>query len=214
MGTRSLWKDFSAKQFYLYRTPDDTQPLVLEPNACITWDQRKDYVKIVKVFGIDTEEGPRGFTYLPYRHSENRWATPIVSMRGDNRFVICYPAGFPHYGLHITMNTIQVDDVPLFNGTPGIISLTGKIGNYTILEMRHKILKMCETESISNVCQGTTYHCSKNDVKFVIIISRMSETLEDGLRIDIYYEKGDKNMVYKYSDHFDLYLIQRNDISS
>lgn len=107
--TRSVWHDFSEKQFKLYL--NDTEFVILGPHDTITWNTRKNtYVKIVDVFGTQKDEGPRGFTYLPW--VDGKWASPVITLRGDARFVLCYPSGLRHYGLHINLHTIQKDDVP------------------------------------------------------------------------------------------------------
>lgn len=110
--TRSVWKDDSSKSFLLYRSEEDTVPLELNVNDFIRFDGREDGVKIVDIIGTKEEEGPRGFVYLPWRASESRWATPVFSLRGDPRYIICYPAGLPHYGQHISLNTITKDILP------------------------------------------------------------------------------------------------------
>ena len=65
-----------------------------------------DGVKIIKFIG-DNGTGPIGFTYLPYRHSEDRWATPQISLRGDPRFIIC-SQGLSHFGLHTDLETLEL----------------------------------------------------------------------------------------------------------
>ncbi len=114
-------------------------------NTCITWE---DYPRLIRVeynkklVGLFTvgdyvtfegrngtgvlitdiigseEEGPKGITYLPFRDCENRWATPVYSLRGDPRFLICPPGGSLHYGLHIPWETfakIPPPDTPVFH---------------------------------------------------------------------------------------------------
>ena len=109
-NTRAVWSNVDLKQFYVYRSKEDTQPLKLGVNDTIRWEGRDSYVKIVEVIGCPDESGPRGFIYLPWR--EGRWATRMFSLRGDPRFIICYPEGSPHYGLHIGLHTIEKDDAP------------------------------------------------------------------------------------------------------
>jgi len=108
--TRSVWKDYASKTFLLYRSAYDTHPLELKPGLFISFNGREGGVKIVNVLGY--EDGPRGFTYLPWRESESRWATPVITLRGDQRFIIVYPTGFPHYGQHIQLHTIKIIDMP------------------------------------------------------------------------------------------------------
>jgi hypothetical protein len=109
--TRSEWCDLDEKQFYLYRSKDDDLPIKLGVNDSIIWEGRDSYVKITEVIGYPDESGPRGFVYLPWRE-DGRWASPMYSFRGNPRCVICYPEGFPNYGLHIGLHTIEKDDAP------------------------------------------------------------------------------------------------------
>ncbi len=182
MDTRTEWKDFSTLSFSLYRNHEDT-PLVLSPGDCITWEGRTDYVKIVEVFGYETEVGPCGFTYLPYR-KEGRWASLAWSLRGDARFVICYPAGTPHYGLHIPLGTIRKDEVPVYMDPPGEITLTYPT---TIIEIRHSIMSMCSMMKLSTKIKQNVYLCENHDVKFTLVLSR----IEKKYRIDVYSISGD-----------------------
>ena len=114
INTRSLWKDKSddSNTFLLYRSPDDKDPLELNVNDFIRFDGRSEGAKIVKILGTKEEEGPRGFSYLPWRETESRWATPAFSLRGDPRYIICYPAGFPHCGQHVLLHTITTHTLP------------------------------------------------------------------------------------------------------
>lgn len=68
-------------------------------------------VLITDIYGTK-EGGPKGLTYLPFRDSENRWASPIFSLRGDPRFLICPPGGSMHYGLHINWETFTKVQMP------------------------------------------------------------------------------------------------------
>ena len=106
--TRCVWKD--TETFYLYKN-EDTSPLELSVNDFIYWEGREEGAKIVKVLGMANEVGPRGFTYLPWR-KEGRWATPMITLRGDARFIICYPSGVHHYGQHIPLHTITKGVLP------------------------------------------------------------------------------------------------------
>jgi len=177
MDTRSEWKDADMYTFYLYRSETDPDPLVLYPGACVTWEGRPDYVKIVDVYGQASEIGPRGFTYLPYR-KEGRWASKTWSLRGDARFVICYPAGTPHYGLHVPLQTMVVDDAPLYEGPPGEMT---QMSHLTIIELRHKILKLVETMGASCQIHKNVYACHLHDVRFNLCITR-----DVMYRVDVY----------------------------
>lgn len=195
MDTHTEWKDFSTLSFSLYRNPEDKDPLVLSPGDCITWDGRNDYVKIVEVFGYETEVGPCGFTYLPYRE-DGRWASPAWCLRGDARFVICYPAGTPHYGLHIPLGTIRKDDAPLYMDPPGEMTFTYQ---KTILEIRHSIMNMCSIMELSSKFKQNVYLCENDDVKFTLILSRIDEiSKQKKYRVDVYPVSDDMDTIRKY----------------
>jgi hypothetical protein len=71
----------------------------------ITFEGHPLGVRIEEFFGSD-QEGPKGFTYLPWRG--DRWGTPVFSLRGNGRFVICPPMGMSHYGLHINWDSVKL----------------------------------------------------------------------------------------------------------
>jgi len=91
-----------------YYAPGADTPILLQSNDHIAFDVGDRKYERVKInfIGTFTELGPRGFTYLPWRG--DRWAKPVVTLRGDVRFVICFPAGAPHYGQHMTPGTLRL----------------------------------------------------------------------------------------------------------
>lgn len=171
-GTLSLWKNAETKRFNLYKNKDDKHPLELGPGDSITWEGRDGYVKIVSVTGKDTDVGPMGFTYLPYRKEEGRWATAMFSLRGDPRFVICYPAGIQHYGLHLPLITIQKDEAPLLTHqkTADSIQFRG-----ALVELRCLLHKCCWNADIVCVRDASTYQCSKDDMTFTVDVYKAVE---------------------------------------
>ena len=56
--------------------------------------------------------GPLGITYLPWRDDEKRFASMSYTMRGNQRFIICYPVGISHYGQHINWDLIEITSPP------------------------------------------------------------------------------------------------------
>jgi hypothetical protein len=79
-------------------------------------DEAEPGVLLTMIVGDETP-GPKGVTYLPWRYKEQRWATPHISWNGDNRFLICFPHGMIHRGVHIdwsTMKKVDTIDHPLF----------------------------------------------------------------------------------------------------
>jgi hypothetical protein len=144
-ATKSIWHDFSKGQFKLYK--NDTDFVILGPGDTITWDQRTTHVKIVRVSGSETATGPIGFSYLPFRNG--KWEQPQISIaRGDPRFIICYPEGFPHYGLHITLHTIKKDGVPELNE-----SLSGPVykSSEPLVYIRYQIFTITHIASLDSV---------------------------------------------------------------
>jgi len=79
--------------------------LILKEGDFITFKGRELGVKIEKFVGDD--DGPYGFEFLPWRG--DRWATRQYSMRGNPRFIVCYPNGYSKYGQHIDYETVAVE---------------------------------------------------------------------------------------------------------
>ena len=60
----------------------------------------------------EIDVGPRGITYLPWRYDEKRFATMSFTMRGNARFIICYPVGIRHFGGHIDWDLVEITSPP------------------------------------------------------------------------------------------------------
>lgn len=56
--------------------------------------------------------GPLGITYLPWRYNERRFASVSWNMKGNQRFIICYPYGRRHYGHHIDWDKFELCEAP------------------------------------------------------------------------------------------------------
>jgi len=56
--------------------------------------------------------GPHGITYLPWRDDEKRFASMSFTIRGNQRFIICYPTGLNHYGQHINWELVEITSPP------------------------------------------------------------------------------------------------------
>jgi hypothetical protein len=156
--TKSIWSDVSKKRFILHIKNKSIQ---LGVGDCIIWDDRHEYVVITEVIGNDSTIGPYGFIYLPWRN-EGRWASKAFSLRGDPRFVICYPGGTPHYGLHIPLHTIRKDEVPTLN----VKELHTRITNNYIAPLRFEINKQCTLFNFKcNIVHENTYHIGNDEVQ-------------------------------------------------
>jgi hypothetical protein len=195
LETLSLWKNASAKRFNLYKSKDDTQPIELGVGDTIIWNGRLEYAKITDVLGIDTEVGPRGFIYLPYRR-EGRWASRAFSLRGDPRFIICYPAGTPHYGLHIPLHTILKDEAPLLTTQKTIHSI---LFHGALVELRHLIYKTCLDADIQYRQNESTYDCSKEETTFILQIYKIM----DGYHLEFTHVTGNHVIFGKCKESFD-----------
>ena len=91
-----------------------TEDLILSKGDCVTFTYSggktrpdNDCCIITNFTGYEEDSGPIGFTYLPWRHEENRWASESWSLRGNGRHIICPPCGIPHCGQHIDWTTIR-----------------------------------------------------------------------------------------------------------
>jgi len=89
---------------------NDTNNTIVKIGDCIIYESRELPVRIDRFIGYDTDAGPLGFEYLPWRG--DRWAKPTWGLRGNPRFIICPPSGLPHYGQHIKWDTIQIVQNP------------------------------------------------------------------------------------------------------
>jgi hypothetical protein len=61
---------------------------------------------------ISINVGPLGITYLPWRDDEKRFASMSYTMRGNQRFIICYPVGISHYGQHVDWDLVEITSPP------------------------------------------------------------------------------------------------------
>ena len=80
--------------------------LVLKKGDFISFWDRETGVKITNFTGHADKPGPFGLEYLPWRG--NRWATPLMTLRGNPRHIIAYPTGIPHYGEHIKWHSVKL----------------------------------------------------------------------------------------------------------
>jgi hypothetical protein len=104
-------------EFYYYKS--DGSIIYIKKGTWMIFAGRPDKVIVDKIYplyknnSIDKEAlGPCGISYLPWREKEVRFASPSCSMRGNDRFIVCYPAGRNTYGLHINWDDVTVCDKP------------------------------------------------------------------------------------------------------
>lgn len=194
MDTLSVWLNSAKKSFLLYKNKEDTNPLILYPGICITWDGRNDYVKIVDVLGREEDEGPRGFTFLPWR-KEGRWATPQITLRGDARFAICYPTGFPHYGLHLPLHTITTYEASQEYSMRADISYDYK---GAMIQLQHAIHMACHAEELHCVETNGVFTCSKMGLEFAIYVLKT----DTGYKLILLHRSGSKDDFTMYAETF------------
>ena len=65
-----------------------------------------------KQYIANIEKGPIGITYLPWRYDERRFASVLYSIRGNQRFIICYPTGINNCGTHINWDLVKITTPP------------------------------------------------------------------------------------------------------
>ena len=106
LQTSVLWIDAADKTKVIY-TKENGEKLLLSVGDFITYEGRPDGVRIDSFTHAYEKPGPIGFTYRPWRPEGRRWASLSFGLRGDDRHVIAYPCGMPHFGQHINWATIK-----------------------------------------------------------------------------------------------------------
>jgi len=67
----------------------------------VWFDSREEGAGVVIREMYGNQKGPIGMTYLPWRYEKNCWASTLMTLKGDPRFIVCYPTGLTHYGQHV-----------------------------------------------------------------------------------------------------------------
>ena len=106
------WVNPSDETCGIILTKKDGTKNVLLVGNFITFEGRPDGVKITgftsKNFKSNPDIGPIGMTYLPWRKEEKRLATPLFTMKGDPRHIICSPVGLHHFGENIDWESVRI----------------------------------------------------------------------------------------------------------
>ena len=107
----TVWKE-GKDSFLLYKRDGST--LHIKIGDWIKLPGRSDTVMVDGIFKPEyiEESGQRGFTYLPWRDNEKRFATVSFNIKGNTRFIICYPCGRNHYGEHIDWDKLELGEPP------------------------------------------------------------------------------------------------------
>lgn len=115
-----VWTNKEKDEFQLFKR--DGTSLTIKKGTWISLPGRPDGDKVVivnKIYSLDKRRpeaanacGPCGISYLPWRPNKNEFATPAFSMKGDERFIVCYPSGRNTYGAHIVWDNVTVCEMP------------------------------------------------------------------------------------------------------
>jgi len=105
-------KNKQERAFILYKSNGST--LKVKKGDWVKIPGRDDAVIIDSINGVDRDNltGPIGITYLPWRYNEQQFADISSNMKGNKRFIICYPCGRPHYGGHIDWDKFELCEAP------------------------------------------------------------------------------------------------------
>ena len=109
----TVWHDKKNRNsFILHKTDGST--LHIKIGDWIKVPGRDDAVMIDSiVYPRDiVEDGPRGITYLPWRYDEKHFASIKWTIKGNQRYIICYPCGRRHYGGHIDWDKFELGEPP------------------------------------------------------------------------------------------------------
>jgi hypothetical protein len=106
-NTKICWEEF--KKSIRYINTDTGYSEVFKLGDTITFKGRpaNDPRVIITEFTGEDPNGPMGMVYLPWRIEKQCWATPLLTLRGNPRHIICYPVGNLHYGQHIDWTTVK-----------------------------------------------------------------------------------------------------------
>ena len=112
----SLWKNQDKTQFEVYKT--DTTSISLEKGSWVKIPGSDGTSKCIidNLFhskNKDEAKGPIGITYLPWLENECKFAVVSWSMKGNRRFIVCYPEGIHNYGRHIEWDKVELCEPPI-----------------------------------------------------------------------------------------------------
>ena len=112
-----VWTDKEKKKFQFYKRNGNS--LTIEIGSWLSLPGRPDKVIVDRLYDYQSKKnedadncGPCGISYRPWRENENRFASLLFGMRGNERFIVCYPAGIHSYGSHIDWDNVQVCTKP------------------------------------------------------------------------------------------------------
>lgn len=113
----SVWTNEKKDEYQYYKR--DGTSITITVGTWLLLPGRTDRVIVDKLYSLQGKKsksndtsGPCGITYLPWRENENRFANLSFSMRGNDRFIVCYPEGRDTYGTHIDWDKVEVCTQP------------------------------------------------------------------------------------------------------
>ena len=113
----SMWTNQKKDEFIYYKR--DGTSVTIGKGNWLKLPNRNDKVIVDRLYSLDKSKegystacGPIGMTYVPWRENEKRFASPLFSMRGNGRFIVCYPTGINTYGSHIDWDLVELCEPP------------------------------------------------------------------------------------------------------
>ncbi len=113
----SIWINKETNKFEVIRTKDKN--ISLKQGSWVKipgiGDESNNKCIIDYVFHSRktiNDNGPIGITYLPWLEDENNFADVSWSIKGNKRFIVCYPEGMRNYGRHIDWDKIELCEPP------------------------------------------------------------------------------------------------------
>jgi hypothetical protein len=113
----SIWINKEKNEFEVFQT--NTKPIILKKGSWVKipgiGDESNNKCIIEHVFQSkknNKDKGPIGITYLPWLDGENKFADVSWSIKGNKRYIVCYPEGMRNYGRHIDWDKIELCEPP------------------------------------------------------------------------------------------------------
>ena len=108
----ALWTDKEKRDEFTILKRNGTS-LTLKKGSWVKLPDREDECLIDRLYDLnDSVIGPTGISYLPWRPTEQRFATKQWSMKGNPRFIVCYPEGRNKFGIQLDWDKLEVCEPP------------------------------------------------------------------------------------------------------
>jgi len=115
----AIWNNEDKTEFKVIKTK--TQNLNLKKGSWVKIQsighEPQTYTKCIIDYVFHSkknnqDKGPIGITYLPWIEDENKFADVSWSIKGNKRFIVCYPEGMRNYGRHIDWDMVELCEKP------------------------------------------------------------------------------------------------------